>query len=165
MIPVFWMLLFCCRYVCFGAVLFSEWEEWNFLDSSYFCFISLSTIGFGDIVPGERVIKSQEIDLSFIFCSMYLMLGMALIAMCFNLMQEEVVHKMRTCMRSLHFMFSCKRRARRDAQEEAFGVRPARWHCLVGKECVMCECVANKNCKCFKQSAEENSEVPWVFLW
>jgi hypothetical protein len=113
----------CCRYICFGAVLFSEWEGWDFLDSSYFCFISLSTIGFGDIVPGDRVTKSQEIEISFIFCSMYLMLGMALIAMCFNLMQEEVVHKMRTCMRALKFMFTCKRQQRSDVQEETPGIR------------------------------------------
>jgi hypothetical protein len=104
-------------------MLFSEWEGWDFLDSSYFCFISLSTIGFGDIVPGERVIKSQEIDLSFIFCSMYLMLGMALIAMCFNLMQEEVVHKMRSCVRSLKVMFSCRRRPRQVDDDDASGVR------------------------------------------
>lgn len=76
----------CCRYVCGGAVLFSEWEEWDMLDGSYFCFISLSTIGFGDIVPGGTV-YSENIEVSFIVCSMYLMLGMALIAMCFNLMQ------------------------------------------------------------------------------
>lgn len=114
---------FCCRYICFGAVLFSEWEGWNFLDSSYFCFISLSTIGFGDIVPGERVIKNQEIDMSFIFCSMYLMLGMALIAMCFNLMQEEVVHKMRSCMQTFKFMFTCKRRQKSTVQEETSGIR------------------------------------------
>ncbi|XP_069699067.1 potassium channel subfamily K member 9 [Periplaneta americana] len=125
-VPVTLCLTIMVGYVCFGAVLFSEWEEWDFLDSAYFCFISLSTIGFGDIVPGERIIKNQEIDLSFIFCSMYLMLGMALIAMCFNLMQEEVVHKMRTCMRSIKFMLSCRHRARRNAQEEAFETRPVR---------------------------------------
>nr|CAD7194657.1 unnamed protein product [Timema douglasi] len=58
-------------YVCFGALLFSKWENWGFLDGSYFCFISLSTIGFGDIVPGDKIYKNDSIDLSFIFCSMF----------------------------------------------------------------------------------------------
>lgn len=78
------------RYVCGGALLFSEYEGWLFLDGSYFCFISLSTIGFGDFVPGDKTYGTASdslVNMSFVFCSMYLMLGMALIAMCFNLMQ------------------------------------------------------------------------------
>ncbi|CAD1473306.1 unnamed protein product, partial [Heterotrigona itama] len=61
-------------YIWGGAILFSEWEDWNMLDGSYFCFVSLSTIGFGDIVPGDKIYAAQGLDLSFIFCSMYLML-------------------------------------------------------------------------------------------
>lgn len=91
------------RYICSGALLFAGWENWLFLDASYFCFISLSTIGFGDIVPKDKS------GTSFIFCSMYLMLGMALIAMCFNLMQEEVVHKVRTCGQVLKRIILCRR--------------------------------------------------------
>ena len=40
---------------------------------------------------------------------MYLMLGMALIAMCFNLMQEEVVHKIRTCGDTMRRITRCNR--------------------------------------------------------
>lgn len=96
-------------YIWGGAILFSEWEEWNMLDGSYFCFVSLSTIGFGDIVPGDKIYAAQALDLSFIFCSMYLMLGMALIAMCFNLMQEEVIAKVRGFVRTVKYIFRCDR--------------------------------------------------------
>lgn len=94
-------------YVCGGALLFAEWENLDFLDGSYFCFISLSTIGFGDIVPGDKIYASKGLDVSFILCSMYLMLGMAIIAMCFNLMQEEVIHKFRSCGKAIKNCFAC----------------------------------------------------------
>ena len=95
-VPISLCLTIMVSFIVGGATLFSEWESWDLLEGSYFCFISLSTIGFGDYVPGDSIqSESGEIQLSFIFCSMYLMLGMALIAMCFNLMQEEVVASIR----------------------------------------------------------------------
>ncbi|XP_066584788.1 potassium channel subfamily K member 18 isoform X5 [Prorops nasuta] len=108
-VPLTLCLAIMVGYICGGALLFSEYEDWNFLDGSYFCFISLSTIGFGDIVPGDKIYNSRVFDLSFIFCSMYLMLGMALIAMCFNLMQEEVIAKLRTAGRVIKHIFRCDR--------------------------------------------------------
>ncbi|XP_011698760.1 PREDICTED: potassium channel subfamily K member 18 [Wasmannia auropunctata] len=108
-VPLTLCLAIMVGYIWGGAVLFSIWEDWNMLDGSYFCFVSLSTIGFGDIVPGDKIYSGQGLDLSFIFCSMYLMLGMALIAMCFNLMQEEVIAKIRSLMRIIKYIFRCER--------------------------------------------------------
>lgn len=97
-VPISLCLTVIVSYICGGAVLFSEWEGWDFLDGSYFCFITLTTIGFGDIVPGAAVADTDEetplggvVNTKFILCSMYILLGMAVIAMCFNLMQEKVV--------------------------------------------------------------------------
>lgn len=78
------------------------WIKWEW-DASFW-FSSLSTIGFGDLVPGTSVHATElrdAIQVPFIFCSVYLLLGMALIAMCFNLMQEEVIAKVRSCGRWL----------------------------------------------------------------
>ena len=35
----------------FGAFLFTIWEDWDFFDAFYFCFVTMTTIGFGDMTP------------------------------------------------------------------------------------------------------------------
>lgn len=104
-VPVSMCLLVMAAYIAGGALFFARLERWDFLTSCYFCFISLSTIGFGDYVPGDSIRSdSGGVEVGFVLTSMYLMLGMAIIAMCFNLIQEEVVQKVRTCARCLGFM-------------------------------------------------------------
>lgn len=41
-------------YICVGTIMFAEWEEWDYLDSVYFCVTSLCKIGLGDFVPGKQ---------------------------------------------------------------------------------------------------------------
>ena len=100
-VPIYVSLLIICCYILLGAVLFTVWEEdWDYLVGSYFCFITLTTIGFGDYVPGTANDSwaSQE---KLVLCAMYLIFGLALIAMCFDLMQEEARNKFRILGRKL----------------------------------------------------------------
>lgn len=94
-VPIPLVLGFVTMYICMGAGIFAWWEEWPFLDGAYFCFITLSTIGFGDLVPGTKVLSAEtrEDQLKLVFCCLYLILGLAIIAMSFSLVQEEVVVK------------------------------------------------------------------------
>ena len=90
-VPVFVSLMIIAVYILGGALMFSVWEGWDYLEGSYFCFVTLSTIGFGDYVPGSiSGADSEGSKEKLIICCMYLMFGLAMIAMCFNLMQEDV---------------------------------------------------------------------------
>ena len=44
-------LLILTAVLSLGAYFFSSCQDLSFFDGFYFCFISLTTIGFGDIVP------------------------------------------------------------------------------------------------------------------
>ncbi|GFT33641.1 potassium channel subfamily K member 18 [Nephila pilipes] len=94
-VPIMLCLSIVVSYICGGAILFSYWEGWDYSDSCYFCFITLTTIGFGDMVPGTAVL-SEDAQLALGLCSLYLLFGMALLAMSFNLVQEEVTKSVRT---------------------------------------------------------------------
>ena len=58
-VPVFPVLAFVFGYILLGATIFSHWEGWTFLEGAYFSFITLTTIGFGDFVPGDAVLNDQ----------------------------------------------------------------------------------------------------------
>ena len=90
-VPMLVSLMLIVLYILAGAILFSQWETgWQLLDGAYFCFITLTTIGFGDLVPGTGDVSQKE---KLVICSFYLFFGLAIIAMCFNLMQDEVRKK------------------------------------------------------------------------
>jgi len=87
-------------YIALGALLFSLCENWEYLVASYFCFVTLSTIGFGDYVPGTSLDASASQE-KMVLCALYLVFGLALLAMCFDLMQEEAKNKFRSLGRRL----------------------------------------------------------------
>ena len=41
--------------------MFIQRQKWDFLNSIYFCFITLSTIGFGDFVPKNKGREEDEV--------------------------------------------------------------------------------------------------------
>lgn len=88
-VPIYVSLALIGGYLSLGALMFGLWEkDWSFLIGCYFCFITLSTIGFGDFVPGTSLDPSAS-QAKLVLCSMYIVFGLALLSMCFDLMQQE----------------------------------------------------------------------------
>ncbi|XP_037945211.1 TWiK family of potassium channels protein 7-like [Teleopsis dalmanni] len=117
-----WVIIF---YIITGTIMFANWEKWSYLNSFYFCMTSLCKIGFGDFVPGASLVTSADIEAArknaiedatadpnelfelqlmtdqnskLAINFLYMLIGMGLVAMCYNLMREEVrvkVHDMK----------------------------------------------------------------------
>ncbi|XP_018323541.1 uncharacterized protein LOC108735848 isoform X1 [Agrilus planipennis] len=98
-VPIWLCVFLVVSYIFAGAFLFTAWENWDYLDSAYFCFITLTTIGFGDFVPAKRVTENAEMSIA--LCSLYLLFGISLLAMSFNLVQEEVIANVKSVAKTL----------------------------------------------------------------
>ena len=46
-------------YTAIGGVIFRYFEGWSYFEAFYFSFITMATVGFGDIVPTEQVPSSK----------------------------------------------------------------------------------------------------------
>ncbi|XP_060601523.1 TWiK family of potassium channels protein 7-like [Ruditapes philippinarum] len=91
-VPLTVTMVVIAGYIFGGAVLFGLWEGWDNLQSAYFCFVTLSTIGFGDVVPGTDFDNPQA-SAQLILGAIYVLFGMAILSMCFALMQDEIIAK------------------------------------------------------------------------
>lgn len=93
-VPVLLSLSVVAAYVALGAFIYQKLERWTLLEGSYFCFTSLGTIGFGELVPGG--VEATK-DVSVFVSSGYILVGMAVVAMCFQLLQDELSAMTRNC--------------------------------------------------------------------
>lgn len=89
-VPIILILIILISYITIGTVIFSIWENWSMIDGAYFCFVTLSTIGFGDLVP-RKIFLGPDIQLY--ACCAYLLLGLVLVAMSFTLLETQLIWK------------------------------------------------------------------------
>ncbi|XP_015736951.1 potassium channel subfamily K member 15 isoform X2 [Coturnix japonica] len=98
--------LSCMGTLCIGAAAFSQYEEWSFFHAYYYCFITLTTIGFGDYVALQKKEALQKKPPYVAFSFMYILVGLTVIGAFLNLVV-------------LRFLTMNSEDERRDAEERA----------------------------------------------
>ncbi|XP_050679631.1 TWiK family of potassium channels protein 12-like [Leptidea sinapis] len=99
--PVLLCLTAIFIYISLGSIVLYELDNMNLVDGFYFCFMALSTIGFGNIIPGTRFtivngVRYYTINSSVLwFCSVYTLTGLALTAMCFGVIHDEIIYRIK----------------------------------------------------------------------
>lgn len=76
-VPIVATLGVLTAYIFAGAGIFAFTEEWSMLDGAYFCFITFTTIGFGDFVPGKNTLATEKRGMAAL-CALYLLVGMCI---------------------------------------------------------------------------------------
>ncbi|XP_028741826.2 potassium channel subfamily K member 9 [Peromyscus leucopus] len=75
----------CMGTLCLGAAAFSQCEDWSFFHAYYYCFITLTTIGFGDFVALQSKGALQKKPFYVAFSFMYILVGLTVIGAFLNL--------------------------------------------------------------------------------
>ncbi|XP_071958126.1 uncharacterized protein [Antedon mediterranea] len=90
-VPVLYVIFLYFMYNTAGASLIWYREyDWTFLDSFYYAFISLSTIGFGDLLPDSFTSNDQlERIIGDMVLILYISLGMALLSASFTILIDR----------------------------------------------------------------------------
>ena len=69
-----------------GAAAFSRYEGWTYFDSVYYCFITLTTIGFGDMVALQKDSALETKPEYVAFALIFILFGLAIVAASLNLL-------------------------------------------------------------------------------
>lgn len=98
-VPLYVILFVFTIFIAVGALVLSPMQGWDMLEGIYFCFITTSTIGFGDFVPQTN----EYLVVTYI----YIYIGLIITTMCFSLVGKAFVLKITTCQGIGNF---CQRR-------------------------------------------------------
>uniref|UniRef100_UPI00398EFC7F potassium channel subfamily K member 3a n=1 Tax=Pristiophorus japonicus TaxID=55135 RepID=UPI00398EFC7F len=100
----------CISTLCIGAAAFSYYEDWTFFHAYYYCFITLTTIGFGDYVALQKHDALQNNPHYVAFSFVYILTGLTVIGAFLNLVV-------------LRFMTMNAEDEKRDAEQKALLIR------------------------------------------
>uniref|UniRef100_A0A0N4ZIH6 Potassium channel subfamily K member 18 n=1 Tax=Parastrongyloides trichosuri TaxID=131310 RepID=A0A0N4ZIH6_PARTI len=84
-IPILLIVTILLSYMTIGALIIANLEGWHFFEGFYFSFITMTTVGFGDIVPLNHRF--------FFFDLAYIIIGLAITTMCIDLFGVQYIRK------------------------------------------------------------------------
>jgi len=101
-VPLTVCLLLLASYILLGGFMFSRWNpRWTLLDGSFFAFISLTTVGLSASPSSGEALFSpngslfQGSNKRLVLCTLYLLVGFALLSMTVQLVYQDVSRRAR----------------------------------------------------------------------
>jgi voltage-gated potassium channel Kch len=77
------LLFLACLTVGIGTLFYHFYEGWGFIDSLYFCVVTLTTVGFGDMAPSDGTSK--------LFTTVYLIIGLGIFLLFINSLSAQLI--------------------------------------------------------------------------
>lgn len=93
-----------------GSYVFHRYEKWRYFDAFYYCLLTLTTIGFGDLVPMQKDDYGSIGWLYILFCIMFILTGLTIVASSGNLLILRFVET--NTKRSQHERYEMEERRR-----------------------------------------------------
>ncbi|MEL6633247.1 MAG: potassium channel family protein [Bacteroidota bacterium] len=66
-----------------GTVLFHRLEPWTWIQSFYFCVVTITTVGFGDLTPSSEISR--------LFTAIYILVGVSVGLVTLSLLGSEIL--------------------------------------------------------------------------
>uniref|UniRef100_A0AC35U2L0 Potassium channel subfamily K member 18 n=1 Tax=Rhabditophanes sp. KR3021 TaxID=114890 RepID=A0AC35U2L0_9BILA len=98
-LPIFLAVFILIAWIFLSAFIFTFFENWSIFESSYFFFISLTTIGLGDYVPNHKVAC-----INFFL----IILGLSVVSLSFSIIQLQLELIFRQIVKAIDMDFKKK---------------------------------------------------------
>ena len=88
-VSVLLIILGVALFIISPSLIFSAIEDWTFVEAVYYCFVTLTTVGFGDFVPAQA--SSTDVHAFYrVLCAVWIMFGLAWVALIITKIQSSL---------------------------------------------------------------------------